>query len=160
MAKQTVDKNFDKNPHNERITHANNVNEDDVQKDRYSNALSRVRKSLRKHFLRRSLKETKAPKWTDNKRMVQSEKNQSRKQDAYAENEVESFGYRGNAKDVARRFANIGKHKVQETYAAAKFILKRKSRNSTEIEETFDECYKDYNFSFSDCDDAFCSVGQ
>lgn len=130
-------------------------------KNNSKNSIYDLRISIRNRFGRFSIKYQKPKQWNLKKRVVQSER-KPQTQDTSCDSEKESIGYRGNVKDVAVRFANISKHKVQETFTAAKYILKRKSHKSSNFEGTFDEYYKDYRFSFSESDfeDAVFSPNQ
>ena len=126
------------------------------------NAMNRFRSSMRNKFGFTSVRVTKSEKNQQKRKQMQQE-NSLQPPPTVAEDECyETYNYKGNAKDVARRFVNISRHKAQETYVAAKLVLKLKKADTPNVSsdegdglDSARDFLGNYRFSFSDDDDVF-----
>ena len=120
-----------------------------IKRGSVRSAVVRLRSSVRKNFGRMSLNRSRRKQMRPQSMMLPPTQDENV--------ETETFRYRGSVKDAARRFVNISRHKAQETFDAAKYIIKKKKKESCSSEEGDDGFLDDYCFSFSDSEDVFGS---
>ena len=118
-------------------------------------AMNRFRSSMRKKFSYTSVRITK----TEKNVQAQKYKNQMDSLQLPITNEDnQTYNYKSSARDVARRFVNISRHKAQETYVAAKLVLKLKKSDTSNVtsdeeSEVGNDFFEKFCLSFSDDED-------
>ena len=124
-------------------------------------AMNRFRSSMRKKFAFASVRVTKSEK-NQQKRRLAEQQNKFKSPPVTEDENYETYNYKGNARDAARRFVNVSRHRVQETFVAAKIVLKLKQSDtpnpSSDEEEGPDgtqNFFEGYQLSFSDEEDLF-----
>ena len=116
-------------------------------------AVVRFRSSMRKKFSRSTFSTSRSRNNPDRRRNPKPIKPLEGRVTDEQDHEYETY-YRGNVKDVARRFINISRHKAQESIVAAKVMLKIQKPDTPTVTsmdvDDEDDFFGGYRLSFSD----------